>query len=188
MDKLTTRNLAIAVAVVWMVVAALLLALVLPKVLDAGAAKPVKPMTAYSDLAGPKPVYSPSSCFWTTKGVRKWCIDEYATEYANHWTNDDGWNEPWEITQYEGNDRRYYVYNHRDELDGYLRPTPWGWRAMLGSIRAGKAVRVSRNVYRVYSRGKVVGSARGPDAVGVVAYELVKGFDHEQYWTDGKRR
>jgi hypothetical protein len=45
-----------------------------------------------------------------------------------------------------------------------------------------------RNVYRVYRRGRAVGTARGPDAVGVVAYELIKGFDHEQYWNDGERR
>jgi hypothetical protein len=139
------------------------------------------------------------SCFWNSKGAKKWCIDRYASsEYDNSWGSDE-----WSITQFQG-DRRYYVHNHRDELDGYLRPTPWGWRAMVqacpanppkgwsrqgcGWVRAGKAVRVSRNVYRVHRHGKVVGTARGPDAVGVAAYELIENFDHEQYWKDGERR
>jgi hypothetical protein len=52
-------------------------------------------------------------------------------------------------------------------------------------VRAGKAVR-SQNVYHVYRRGRVVGTARGPDAVGVVAFELIEAFDHEQYWKDGE--
>jgi hypothetical protein len=183
MARYKLRRLWVVVAVVWVVVAALVLALVLPKVLSDGTQRVVKPMTPYPETAPASAIEvqngqrRPSSCFWTNKGVRKWCIDAYATEYANNWTNDDGWNEPWEITQYEGNDRRYYVYNHKDELDGYLRPTPWGWRAMLGSIRGGKAVRVSANTYRVYRRGKVVGTARGRDAVGVVAYELIKEFE-----------
>jgi hypothetical protein len=97
-------------------------------------------------------------------------------------------------------DDRWYVYNHKDELDGYLRPTPWGWRAMVqacptnppkgwrqgcGWVRAGKAVRVG-NSYRIYRRGRVVGTARGSDAVDVVAYELINKFDHEQYWKDGE--
>jgi hypothetical protein len=160
---------------------------------------PPKETTTESTTTEPYVDPGAQSCLWT-KGVQGECIDGYADpEYDNAWAGEE-----WSITQYEGDDR-YYVYNHKDELEGYLRRTPWGWRAMVmacptnppkgwsrqgcGWVRAGKAVKVSHNVYpayRVHRHGKVVGTARGPDAVGVVAYELIESFDHEQYWKDGE--
>jgi hypothetical protein len=193
--EVTKRKRAMVAAFVWLAVAGLSLAWVLS---HDGTARAAASMVTYSqEEAAKTTMQKSSSCFWS-KRVRRWCIDAYAsTEYENDWSSDE-----WSITQYADDDR-YYVYNHKDELDGYLRPTPWGWRAMVqacptnppkgwsrqgcGWVRAGKAVRV-RNHYRVYRRGKVVGTARGPDAVGVAAYELVEGFDHEQYWKDGEGR
>lgn len=60
---------------------------------------------------------------------------------------------------------RYYVQNHQDEIDGYLRPTSYGWRAIVGVCpkgrqpcgwaRGGRVVRVTRDarVLHVYSDG-----------------------------------
>jgi hypothetical protein len=73
--------------------------------------------------------------------------------------------EEWYIVQYEGREHRgrYYLENHKNEVQGYLRPTSYGWRAMVGVCglegphncgwaRGGKVVRTGqRNVLRVYS-------------------------------------
>jgi hypothetical protein len=107
-------------------------------------------------------------------------------EWINSWEGEE-----WSITQYQG-DSRYYVYNHKDEVLGYLRPaTRGGWRAMVltcldnppkawsrqgcGYVRDGRAIPASRNVLHVYTKGRRVGSARGPGAVAVAAYKLVLG-------------
>lgn len=126
------------------------------------------------------------SCFWS-RGKVRWCLDPFESE---EWS--DSWEgEEWSITRYEG-DSRYYVYNHKDEVLGYLRPaTGGGWRAMVltcldnppmawsrqgcGYVRDGRAIRASRNVLHVYTKGRRVGSARGPGAVAVAAYKLVLG-------------
>lgn len=143
---------------------------------------PARPSLAAQGLSATK------SCLWY-RGKRRWCLP--------------GWEgEEWSIWQYEGREHRgrYYVENHRNEVLGYLRPTSYGWRAMVsvcglagphncGWARGGKVVRVSRNVLYVYSNGKPRGAqgniydyrgprrevARGPDAIAVAAYKLVIG-------------
>lgn len=126
------------------------------------------------------------SCFWS-RGTVRWCLDRFESEeWSNSWAGDE-----WSITQYEG-DSRYYVYNHKDEVLGYLRPaTRGGWRAMVltcfthppkgwsrqgcGYVRDGRAIPASRNVLHVYTKGRRVGIARGPGAIAVAAYKLVLG-------------
>jgi hypothetical protein len=105
--------------------------------------------------------------------------------------------------QYEGREHRgrYYLENHKNEVQGYLRPTSYGWRAMLayeGWARGGKVVRVSRNMLRVYSvtqdridadgsvseyKGRKVETARGAHAVEVAAFRLIYG-DCRYAWTE----
>jgi hypothetical protein len=53
-----------------------------------------------------------------------------------------------------------------------------GWKQNCGYIRDGRAVPAARNVYAVYTKGRRVGTARGPGALGVVTYRLVVLFDH----------
>jgi hypothetical protein len=155
---------------------------------DEAGAEPARVSTEAS-MASPQA--RPKSCFWS-KGRRRWCIDRYKSkEYDDYWTNDDGWNEPWSIVRYEG-DRHYTVEDHRDRVLGYLRPADWGgWRAHVfvclddppkawarqgcGFVRDGKAVPAGRNVLRVYTKGRMVGTARGPDAAAVVAHKLIGG-------------
>jgi hypothetical protein len=189
-------------AIICIVVAA---ALSLTWVLGAdGEAKSGIPVRSASEALPPEPpppASPPSqsiaqqfkSCFWS-KGKRRWCLDEYESkEYANSWADDGGWNEPWEITQYEG-DSRYYVYDHRDRVEGYLRPAiiRGAWRAHVftclidpppkawskqgcGYVRDGIAIPASRNVLLIYTKGRMVGTARGPGRIGVAAYKLVRG-------------
>ena len=91
--------------------------------------------------------------------------------------------------QYEGRKHRgrYYLENHRNEVQGYLRPTSYGWRAMVntyeGWARGGKVVRTGqRNVLYVYYEGKGY-TARGAHAIEVAAYKLIYG-DCKEPWTD----
>ena len=136
-------------------------------------------------------VSATESCLWY-RGRKRWCLN--------------GWGgEEWSIYQYEGREHRgrYYLHNHKDEVLGYLRPTSYGWRAMVsvcglagphncGWARGGRVVRTGRrNVLHVYSGGNPRGAqgcvftrcdgvprrevARGPAAIAVAAYKLVKG-------------
>jgi hypothetical protein len=133
------------------------------------------------------PQWSSGSCFWT-RGKVRWCLDSWESEeWINSWEGS--------ITQYEG-ESRYYVYNQKDEVLGYLRPaTRGGWRAMVltcvdnppmawsrqgcGYVRDGKAIPASRNVLHVYAKGRRIGTARGPGVVAVAAYKLVLGDSEE---------
>lgn len=137
-----------------------------------------------------KPQAANESCLYRHGKIR-WCL-----------TIPEG--EEWYIVQYEGREHRgrYYLENHKNEVQGYLRPTSYGWRAMVsvcglegpnncGWARGGKVVRTGqRNVLYVYDRGKGY-AARGarrastPDerAVEVAAYKLIYG-DCTEPWTD----
>jgi hypothetical protein len=125
------------------------------------------------------------------RGKKRWCL---SGTYGDEW---------W-IGQYEG-DRsgRYYATNHKDEVLGYLRPTSYGWRAMVsvcglagphncGWARGGRVVRTGRrNVLFVYSAGNPRGAqgcvftrcdgkprrevARGPHAIEVALHKFVWG-------------
>jgi hypothetical protein len=137
-----------------------------------------------------KPQAANESCLYRHGKIR-WCL-----------TVPEG--EEWYISQYEGREHRgrYYLHNHKDEVQGYLRPTSYGWRAMVsvcglegpnncGWARGGKVVRTGqRNVLYVYDQGKGY-TARGarrastPDerAVEVAAYKLIYG-DCKEPWSD----
>jgi hypothetical protein len=112
------------------------------------------------EAARRKPQQANESCLYR-HGRIKWCL--VAPE-----------GEEWHISQipYPGlpassrrkHVGRYYVQNHQEEIDGYLRPTSYGWRAMVGVCpagsqpcgwaRGGRVVRTGRrNVLYVYSGG-----------------------------------
>jgi hypothetical protein len=122
-----------------------------------------------------KPQQARESCLYRHGRIR-WCL-----------TAPEG--EEWYIDQWEGREHvgRYYLHNHKDEVQGYLRPASYGWRAMVGSYegwaRGGKVVRTGqRNVLVVFSEGKGF-TARGALAVEVAAYKLIYG-DCTEPWTD----
>jgi hypothetical protein len=122
-----------------------------------------------------KPQQKDESCLYR-HGRIKWCL-----------TIPEG--EEWWIGQYDGREHRgrYYLENHKGEVQGYLRPTSYGWRAMgntyEGWARGGRVVRTGqRNVLYVYEGGKGY-TARGALAVEVAAYKLIYG-DCKEPWTD----
>jgi hypothetical protein len=122
-----------------------------------------------------KPQQAHESCLYR-HGTIRWCL-----------TAPEG--EEWYIVQYAEPEHRgrYFLENHKNEVQGYLRPTSYGWRAMVntyeGWARGGKVVRTGqRNVLYVYSEGKGF-TARGVLAVEVAAYKLIYG-DCAEPWTD----
>jgi hypothetical protein len=117
------------------------------------------------------------SCLYYN-GKRRWCL--------RGWGYEDSW-----YMEYEGRDldhvQRYWVYDHKDQVLGYLRRIVRGqWRAMVLTcfsgpkpcqyVRDGRAVRISRTVFYVYTHGgRRREIARGPDADAVAAHKLVLG-------------
>jgi hypothetical protein len=120
--------------------------------------------------------------------------------------------EEWYIVQYAGREHRgrYFLENHKNEVQGYLRPTSYGYRAMVGVCgldgpnncgwaRGGKVVRTGqRNALRVYSntsdredadgsiheyKASTIEVARGPNAIEVAAFRLIYG-DCRYAWTE----
>jgi hypothetical protein len=127
------------------------------------------------EAARRKPQRSNESCLYRHGKIR-WCL-----------TAPRG--EEWYIDQRDVRVHRghYFLHNHQEEIQGYLRPTAYGWRAMFltskGWVRGGKVVRTGqRNVLDVYSEGKGF-TARGALAVEVAAYKLIYG-DCTMPWTD----
>jgi hypothetical protein len=149
------------------------------------------------EAARRKPQAANESCLYRHGKIR-WCL-----------TAPRG--EEWYIDQWEGREHRgrYYLHNHQEEVQGYLRPTGYGWRAMnydcwhtnkqrtvfrdewtpglndvyCGWSRGGKVVRTGqRNVLYVYDQGKGY-AARGAHAVAVAAYKLIYG-DCDYVWTE----
>jgi hypothetical protein len=140
-----------------------------------------------------------SSCLWY-RGKIRWCLS--------------GWDDPddeWYISQYPEPEHRgrYYFQDHRDRVLGYLRPTSYGYRAMVsvcpkgpqpcGWARGGRTVRTGRrNEFYVYSRGNARGVqgcvftrcdglprrevARGTHAIAIALYKFVLG-DCQEAWT-----
>jgi hypothetical protein len=140
-----------------------------------------------------------SSCLWY-RGKIRWCLS--------------GWDDPddeWYISQYPEPEHRgrYYFQDHRDRVLGYLRPTSYGYRAMVsvcpkgpqpcGWARGGRIVRTGRrNEFYVYSRGNARGVqgcvftrcdglprrevARGTHAIAIALYKFVLG-DCQEAWT-----
>jgi hypothetical protein len=132
----------------------------------------------------PKPTVQEGheSCLWY-RGRIKWCLTV-------------PWGEEWYITP---KPKRRYVLQDltHGEIVGYLRATSYGWLAInkvcfkgprpCAWARGGRVVLASGNarVLRIYSfKGRFLGVARGPHAIGVAAFKLVKGdctiFDDSQ--------
>lgn len=134
------------------------------------------------EAARRKPQQAHESCLYRHGRIR-WCLTTPAGE-------------EWYISQYPEPEHRgrYFLHNHKDEVQGYLRPTSYGWRAMVsvcglegpdncGWARGGRVVRTGqRNVLYVYSEGKGF-TARGAVAVEVAAYKLIYG-DCKEPWTN----
>jgi hypothetical protein len=189
---MTTRKLAMVVALVWIAVAGALLAFMLPSVLDDVTLR--KEVTITHEVAETEAVTETetgktltvtlapdeidnASCF-CRKGVAAFCAE--------------GWEDPngeWYIdTDSEDN---VVVYDHRDRSLGYVRENAGGdgWRAVVftcpdnppkawakqgcGYVRDGTLVEASKNVWYVFKRGKRIGIARGPNAFGVAVLKLV---------------
>jgi hypothetical protein len=109
------------------------------------------------------------SCFFSTKGVLRWCLGRG----AGSWDPCDGAST---VDKYGG---RYFVSEGHLE-QGYVRPAgPGRCSAMVpayrGWARGGTIVRASNGRWIISLRGRTLGFARGPYPVAVGAYRLLAG-------------
>jgi hypothetical protein len=111
------------------------------------------------------------SCFFSTKGVLRWCLGRGA----------NSWDPCSASTVYKDRRSRYWV-EEGHTVWGYVRTAgPGRWRAMVGPgpqgwSRDGTIVRAAGGRWIVRNfRGRSLGFARGPHPVAVGAYRLLAG-------------
>jgi hypothetical protein len=116
-----------------------------------------------------------ASCFWRN-GEADFC--------ENSWEDPNG---EWYMDT--DSQDRVVVYNHQEEVLGYVREmVDGGWRAVVlrcldnpppawkqgcGYVRNGKFVSASEHVYYVFKGGQRIGIARGRNAFAVAVLKLV---------------
>jgi hypothetical protein len=111
------------------------------------------------------------SCFFSVKGVRRWCLDLCSGCFRSSSPCDD--------ISIHGDGSRYVVEDEYTKF-GYIRRVgPGRWRAMLpaerGSAPAGTIIRAAKGRWAISSRGRRLGFTYGPYSMEVGAVRLLAG-------------